>query len=350
MKTTRESLLNAAKLASRATEKKNNIPALSCLLIESNQITGCDLKRQVIAKMMEPIEGWESVAAPADKLVNILTALPKGADVSLKQDDGHIIIKSGRSRFKLSTIPAEQFPDYARSGAEGLRNSAALVEAMCAMKFAAPTDDTRHYLNGLLVEYQDGVAQYVVGTDGHRLSARKMEPSKEFQRAIIPTSAVVDICSLFGSVDDVVIRLGRNVEAEAGDVIYRSNLIEGNYPDWRRIVPSFEAPYTVPRDSLVSAIRQAEITANAKVRAARFFFESGSARVESHNPDHDELVAEFDCETSLDPVEIGVNLAYLRDCAEAIDSDHITVHVAEPGKPLLVRHEDDVHLVMPIRL
>jgi DNA polymerase-3 subunit beta len=349
MKTTKENLLYASKIASRATEKKSTMPILQCLLIESDRVTGCDLKRQIVADM-EEIPGLEPVAVPAQKMVSMLTALPKGAEVSLKQEPDALIFRSGRSRFKLNTMPAQDYPSYSRDDGQSIRCADDVIRAMDDLRFACPKDDTRHYLNGLLIEYANDEAVTVVGTDGHRLAIRKLSDIKNDSSAIIPASAVDDICALFSGAANVAMRLARNVEVSADGVTYSSNLIEGRYPDWRKILPDVDSPYTVIRDQLKDAVNQATITASAKLPAARMTLSNGKAKVESNNPENDELVVDIDCETSQPEVEVGFALAYLRDLVDALDDERITLQIRSSNDPLIVRHGSDTHLIAPMRL
>jgi DNA polymerase-3 subunit beta len=349
MKTTKENLLSAAKIAARATEKKSTMPILQCLLIEADRVTGCDLKRQIVAEM-ERIDGLEPTAVPAQKLVSMLTALPPGAEVKLKQEDGALIVRSGRSRFKLNALHAEDYPSYTRDDGQPITDAGAVIQAMDDLRFACPKDDARHYLNGLMIEYTDDQPVTVVGTDGKRLAARRMLDADPKSSAIVPSSAVDDICALFSGKGDVTMRLARNVEVSADGVTYSSNLVEGRYPDWRRIIPEVDSPYTLNRGQLSDAVNQAAIVANTKIPAARLTLESGAGKMESNNPEHDELIAEIDCETTQDAVEVGFALPYLRDLVGAIDGDTITLQIRSSNDPMIVKDGSDTHLIAPMRL
>ena len=352
MKTTKENLLASAKTAARATDKRSTVPILSCLLLESHQITGCDLSRQIVASLPEPIEGLEPVAVPAAKLVNILSALPRDAGVTLKQESDSLIVKSGRSRFKLSAMPAADYPSYDLRGEFfELSNGPDVVKAFSDLDFACPKDDVRHYLNGMAIEHSDGVAGFAAATDGRRMSARTFDGSVDGVTSIVPISAVEDITALFGNGDGSTVKVShRMIQVERDGVSYRSNLIEGRYPDWRKIVPMPTSTYIVDREALMSAIKQAEVTSNEKVRGGTFTFKSGAGMVVSHNPERDELQAEFDCTTSDQELEFGMSLVYLMDALKAVTSETVSILMDGPGNPLLIREGDDLHVVMPMRM
>ncbi len=303
------------------------------------------------------------VTVPARKMIDICRALPPESDISFEVEGERAIIRCGRSRFKLTTLPASSYPntddlvDAVRVAVEG----AALKSLLELTQFAMAHQDVRYYLNGLLLEVGP---QYVraVATDGHRLALSELQVEskglQEGRQIIVPRKAIGELTRLLGAEDEeAVLEIGANVvRVTLADVCMTSKLIEGRFPDYERVIPDVEdcsRRFKVSKEEFRQCLTRASILANEKYRAVRFSLAPGVLRVMGNNPEQeaseDEIAIDFDGS----PLEVGFNVAYLMDALGALPTDVAEVYLTDSsGSCLLMAKErrDCQYVVMPMRL
>src|SRR3954465_11127368 len=213
IKAKRDELLSPLAAVSGIIERRHTLPILSNVLIDSTaeaiSFLATDIEIQISARTgLAPSKDARSLTVGARKLLDILRALPESTEVSLQPQDKRLLLKAGRSRFSLQTLPAEDFPKLAKAAGEATRltlSQKALRRLLGLVQYAMAQQDIRYYLNGLLMVV-DGGELKLVATDGHRLAFASMPlpASMQRQEAIIPRKTVLELGKLLADNDNEV--------------------------------------------------------------------------------------------------------------------------------------------------
>ncbi|MGB0711926.1 MAG: DNA polymerase III subunit beta [Gammaproteobacteria bacterium] len=360
----RESLLKPLQQAVGVVEKRQTLPVLSNLLLEARgdrmEIIGTDLEVELSASMPldTPLEG--QVTLPARKLVDICRSLPEGATIGLDVDGRKAVLKSGRSRFSLATLAADEFPKVDDIGTvtEVVINQSDFKRMLERTHFAMAIQDVRYYLNGMLLEI-DRDHLRAVATDGHRLAMCTVPGThtvEERQQVIVPRKAVQELMRLLETTDDeIVLQLGTNhVRARLGNVQFTSKIIDGRFPDYDRVVPQGGGRVmSADREGLRQALSRTSILSNEKYRGVRLALAANLLTVQAHNPDQEEAEDEVEVVYSGEEFEIGFNVNYLLDALGVMEAETVEVSFSDANSSALISGEDDTgcrNVVMPMRL
>ncbi|MCC6472609.1 MAG: DNA polymerase III subunit beta, partial [Burkholderiales bacterium] len=177
IKISREALLKPLQAVSGIIERRHTLPILSNVLLARGPgqiaLVATDVEIEIKAvTQAEPGGADESVTVGAKKLLDILRALPEGSELNLTLQDRRLHLKSGKSRFNLQTLPAEDFPRLAAAQAPSTHFSVpqSLLKSLIGLvQYAMAQQDIRYYLNGLLMVIEEGALK-LIATDGHRLA------------------------------------------------------------------------------------------------------------------------------------------------------------------------------------
>ena len=270
-----------------------------------------------------------------------------------------MVIKSGRSRFVLSTLPANDFPviDDIDANREILIGQANFHRLLEKTHFSMAQQDVRYYLNGLLFETGGGYVR-AVATDGHRLALCEISVDDQpnaMQQVIIPRKGVLELQKLLGDDDEVQLAIGTNhIRAVIGKIRFTSTLIDGRFPDYDRVIPKPEGNLLVTRrDYLRSALQRAAILSNEKYRGVRLELSPGSLRIQANNPDQEEAQDELEVDYNGSSMEIGFNVNYLLDALAAVETDEVEVGFVDANSSCVIKCPGEVDykfVVMPMRL
>src|SRR5882672_11019254 len=247
VKDKRDNILDPLSAVSGIIERRHTLPILSNVLIERTtqalSFLATDIEIQITARSPLMAGGEpRAVTVGARKLVDILRALPEDTEVTLQQQDKRLLLKAGRSRFTLQTLPAEDFPKLAKAAGEATRftlSQKALRRLLGLVQYAMAQQDIRYYLNGLLMVVEEGELK-LVATDGHRLAyaAMPLGASLPRQEAIVPRKTVLELGKLLAENDEEV-----NIEIAPTQAAFRfgpvelvTKLIDGKFPDYTRVI------------------------------------------------------------------------------------------------------------------
>jgi DNA polymerase-3 subunit beta len=308
---------------------------------------------------VEQAEAGE-VTLPARKFLDICKALPESATIDISVDNNRALIRSGKSRFTLSTLPVVEFPNI-----EAISNPFELSVPQKTLKsliektsFAMAQQDVRYYLNGLLVEIADNTLR-AVATDGHRLSLSEVGTEfspEDMIQVIIPRKAIMELSRLLEDSDDMVnIQVGSNhIKFSLGDVTFTSKQIDGKFPDYERVFPKNSDKVLVAnRENLRQALTRTSILSNEKYRGIRLQLQDNQLRTLAHNPEQEEAVEEIDATYTEEGMTVGFNVTYLLDVLNAIDTDTVEICLSDANSSALINRpgaEDCRYVVMPMRL
>lgn len=364
IKLKRDELLKPLSKVTGVVEKRQSLPILSCILTRVDKkkliLTGTDLEVEVVSKLDLKSGDDGEVAIPARKLLDICRALPADADIKIKLEGEKIVVRSGNSRFTLTTMPAEDFPNVETSewDLEVEISQDILKGLLEKTQFCMANQDVRYYLNGLLLEIKDKQIR-AVATDGHRMAMSTAElkkaASKEWQ-AIIPRKGVIEIIRfLEDGGKTAIMRLGKNhAQIEFDSVVFTTKLIDGRFPDYSKVIPEAQPKKLVlERQSFRDVLNRVGILSNEKYRGVRFSLNPGKLKVTAHNPEQEEAVEEIAVDYNAEELEIGFNVNYLSEAAGAIVGEKLELTLNDPNSSCTLSHPEDkstLYVVMPMRL
>ena len=360
----RELMLPLLNLVVGVVERRQTLPVLANLLLHAEDgkltCTGTDMEVELTGSMEAEIEQDGEITVPARKLHDICRALPDGALIRLEQKDDKMSVSSGRSRFTLSTLPAEEFPssDQVDSLAEWSFTEDMIHALMTGTSFAMAHQDVRYYLNGLMLEFKPGMLR-AVATDGHRLAlsdlnAEEMEADE--RQLIVPRKGILELMRMLGhSEAPVQLAVGRShIRLRKDGLQLTSKLIDGRFPDYEAVIPvGNDRMVIVQRQELREALQRAAILSNEKYRGVRLELEPGSIRIIAHNPQQEEAVDEVEAEHDIKDLSMGFNVTYLQDALNVIDSERVKLALRDANSSCLITAEDsdaNRHVIMPLKL
>ncbi len=367
LKLQRETLLKPLQQVIGVVERKQALPILSNVLIHTHEnklsITGTDLEVQLIgqATLEQSDAPSAQVTLPGRKLVDICKALPDSAPIELYQDNERMILKSGRSRFTLSTLPAADFPNVDEHESQISFNipEKDFYYLLQRTAFAMAQQDVRYYLNGLLLEVSKNALRSVA-TDGHRLAYNIVDANiKDTHRIqiIIPRKGVLELMRLLSDSDNTIsIAISNShVRITTEEFTFTSKLIEGRFPDYERVIPKDgKKKVLLDRDELKTALSRSAILCNEKFRGVRLEFRQNLLRILANNPEQEvaeeELVIDYDAED----IDIGFNVTYLLDILGILHPGKIQLTFNDSNSSMRLEEPesqgDSIFVIMPMRL
>jgi DNA polymerase-3 subunit beta len=365
VKAKRDEILGPLSAVSGIIERRHTLPILSNVLLERAAdmlaFVATDIEIQITAKSgIPPAAEARSLTVGARKLLDILRALPDNVEVTLQQQDKRLVVKAGRSRFTLQTLPAEDFPRLARPAAETARfalEQRALRRLLGLVQYAMAQQDIRYYLNGLLMVVEDRQLK-LVATDGHRLAfaSLKLLADVPRQEVIVPRKTVLELAKLLADSDEEVrIELsGTQAGFSFGNVELVSKLVDGKFPDYTRVIPTqHKNRLQTEREPLRQALLRAAILSNEKFRGVRWVLADGSLKIVSSNAEQEEAHEELEVKYAGDPLDIGFNVNYLLDVLNNVPGGEVDCAFGDSSSSALISYaaeKDFKYVVMPMRI
>jgi len=360
----RDAILNPLQMVNSVIERRQTLPILSNVLLSVKNntlsLTGTDLEVEIINQCSIESNEDGNITLPARKLLDICKALPENAQIDILIDNDRATLKSGRSRFSLSTLEASEFPsiDALISPFEFNLSQLTFKKLIEQTQFCMAQQDVRYYLNGLMLELSENNI-IAVATDGHRLAYCESEAQlhlPETRQVIIPRKAVNEISRLLEeSNDEIKVSLSENhIRVNFSDVTFTSKLIDGKFPDYKQVIPQkCDNEVKSPRDNLYQAFHRTSVLSNEKYRGMRLQLSENQLQATVHNPEQDEAEEVIEVTYSGDEFEIGFNVAYLLEALSAIKSNEVVMQLTDSNHSCLLFGSDDVnskYVVMPMRL
>ncbi len=384
----RDSLLQAINLIFKASDKRHNMVILGNMKLvvskDKLMLTASDLEVELQASLNLPqgacIEAGQ-ITVPATKLKDIVKLLPDNQPVNLSLKDKHCLIVSGTSRFKLNTLPAEDFPHLGEpENAIPIQiGRESLTGLLDKTQFAMAIQDVRYYLTGMLFELKDNLLA-TVATDGHRLAlARTAIGGVDgiTLDAILPRKAVLELQRLIGELkrlmpnhdNQITLNVGREflqVILPFGEidkdgniqnptvVSFTARLIDGKFPDYRRVIPaSTTRRALIKQDELSHVLRRVAILSNEKSRGVVFnFVNDTDLEIQATNAERDEANEQISVKYQGEPLEISFNVAYLLDVLDVLGGE-VELNMTQANGSVLIKQQGDVqheYVIMPMRI
>jgi DNA polymerase-3 subunit beta len=367
----RATLLKPLQMISGVVERRQTLPILSNVLVtaKDNQLslttTDLEVELKSIAEIktatLDQIEEPGSITVAARKLLDICRALPDDATLQFLLEKEHLVLRSGKSRFLLTTLPAHDFPNIENSPftTEFMISQSVFKGLLSKTYFAMGQQDVRHYLNGALIDINKGMMK-CVATDGHRLAYSTIQHASIADttlKVIIPRKSVLELLRLLDANQDeeVKICIGEHLfRVSSSEFCFTSKLINAQYPDYDRLIPrNIENTAIASREILKQALVRASILSNEKFRGVRLQLDRDLLRIVANNPEQEEAEELVHLEYQGNGMEFGFNVAYLLDVVSTIGSKHIRCSFSDPNGGVLFEaseHDDSLYVVMPMRL
>ena len=358
----REAILAPLQAVMGVVERRQTMPILANVLLSAKgqplSITATDLEVELVASANLDIAQGGEITVPGRKLLDICRALPEQSNVTLSVEGEKALVRSGRSRFTLSTLPASEFPTIEEINATQTLKLAQtdLHRLIDKTHFSMAQQDVRYYLNGMLLE-TDAKAMRAVATDGHRLALCEfaLEQKGTAQQVIVPRKGVLEMQRVLGHDGEVELSIGSNhIRIKVDGVRLTSKLIDGRFPEYGRVIPA-DPPRLVEadRDQLRAALQRAAILSNEKYRGIRLGIRPSTIVIQAHNPEQEEAEEELEASYDGEELEIGFNVNYLLDALAAVETEQVELGLTDANSSCLLRSpgsKDAKYVVMPMRL
>jgi DNA polymerase-3 subunit beta len=362
----RDVLADAVGSAGRAaTNRTGTLPVLSGVRMEvagdTLTITGTDLELTIRLTVEVGGERDGAAVVPARLVGDIVKALPAGAvEVDLPESgDGssEMSISAGRSQFSVRPLSLDDYPSQSEPDAEAVTLPAAdMADALRQVVRAASTDDARAVLTGVLLAAEDDGLR-MVATDSYRLAVRDLPESSMLgsgQKVLIPGRALSELQRLMGNEETLTVRLGeREATFEAGSTRLSTQLIEGEFPNYRNLLPSsYPNLLTISKPAMIEAIRRVKILAQDST-PVRMTLGGPTVQLTAITQDVGNAVEEIDAVYDGVEMTVAFNPDYLLAGIDAIDADDVTLATMDPMKPAVLRgagQDDYLYLLMPVRV
>lgn len=360
----REALLRPLQLVAGVVEKRQTLAVLSNVLLRVNgqqlALIGTDLEVELVARVaLEDVTAEGEVTVPGKKLMDICRSLTDGAQIEISQEGVHVIVRSGRSRFSLSTLPASDFPSVESIQDEKSfsLSQSALRRVIDRVSFAMAQQDVRYYLNGMLFEVSSQKLR-TVATDGHRLATcvANVTGLDAQQQIILPRKGVLELAKFLTNPEGTVtLALSANhLRASTEDYTFTSKLVDGKFPDYNRVIPrNGNNVLQADRNELRQAFNRAAILSNEKYRGVRLELDQNLLKVLANNPEQEEAEESLEVTYSGDRLEMGFNVSYLLDVMTVLDTAEVKITLSDANSSALVEEPvagDSMYVVMPMRL
>ncbi|MGE4240078.1 DNA polymerase III subunit beta [Ramlibacter sp.] len=366
LKATQERLLSVLQSVAGIVEKRHTLPILANVLVRKAggtvQFTTSDLEIQIrTSTEMDGDAGNFTTTVGARKLIDILRTMPSDQTVSLESSQNKLVLKGGKSRFTLQTLPAEDFPLVQEAPSFGPVFSVpqkTLKDLLNQVSFAMAVHDIRYYLNGILF-VAEGKQLALVATDGHRLAfaSATLDVEVPRQEVILPRKTVLEMQRLLSDKAEgrIEMQFANNQAKFAFDGMeFVTKLVEGKFPDYNRVIPkNHKNAVTLGRAPLLASLQRTAILTSEKFKGVRLNLEANTLRVASNNAEQEEAVDELDIDYGGDEIEIGFNVTYLIDALANMGQEMVKVELADANSSALITIPDNAtfkYVVMPMRI
>lgn len=356
----RNTLINVLKHITGVVEKRNTIPVLSNILIDAMKerayFTATDMEIEVSETVSSMVYEAGSITVPAQTLFDVVRKLNNDNVTIETMDNGQVSISSGRSKFKLSTLPVADFPVMSRDECDCifLINATDFNSMLDYVRFAMSAEETRYYLNGVYL-HSSGDVMKCVATDGHRLAISEMEKPEGIdleKGVIIPRKTVNEIRKILDETkEEIETSIGKSkIIFKIGDIVIQSKLIDGTFPDYERIIPQKnDKLLTVDVASFVSAVDRVATVSNEKTRAIKLELLPRELSISSSangSTAKDTIDATYDGE----PIDIGFNARYLLDILSVLNCKDAKMSLGTLETPAVFEEENALYVIMPMRV
>ena len=339
---------------------RTTLPILSNVLIEADelglQLSTTDLDVTITKRIAANITETGATTLPVRRLASIVRELPT-SEITFEESDDAATVRSGPSFFKMLGLPAGEFPAIGEFGEakDFTIDQKLLKEALRKTSYAISTDETRYVLNGVNCLIGEGMLT-LVATDGRRLAMVEQDlefPAGNETAVIIPTKAVNELQRLLDDSGELKVAL---TDSQAGFELNDSNLItkliEGNYPNFRQVIPgNANHRVTVDRETLHSAVKRVSLLANEKTNSIKFTFEDHRLAISSNSPEIGEAEEVIDVRYDGPKIVVAFNPEFVMAPLRNLDQDEVFIDLIDESSPGVIKIDEPfLYVIMPMRV
>ncbi len=357
----KEALLEGLQKVQHVVSSRTTLPILSNVLIVAKgdrlQFTTTDLDVGITGSVLCNVDKEGATTLPAKKIVNIVRELPS-SEVEVTVDSKHVAtIVSGAAHFKVNGLSDAEFPPFPDfQGAKEFRiQQNDLRDGLKKTSYAISSDETRYVLNGIFTSFRDG-KMTLVATDGRRLAMAESDlefPASHETDVIIPTKAVQELQRLLGTEGELTLRLSDNqVSISIGDTLLISKLIDGNYPNYRQVIPS-EANERVelPREALLDTVRRVSLLSSDKSSSVKLLFADNKVDISANTPDVGEAREEMLVKYEAKPIQVAFNPEFMMAPLRNLETETVYLDLIDEMSPGVIRIDGSfLYVLMPMRV
>ena len=357
----KEKLLEGLQTVQNVVSTRTTLPILSNVLLQANgtelKLTTTDLDVGVRGSVEATVEKPGATTLPARRLFTIIRELPT-SDVQIEVDSKNVAsIRSGPSFFKILGLPEEEFPPlpkFEKAKIFNLRQKD-LKDGLKKTAYAISTDETRYVLNGILFTFKDNKLT-LVATDGRRLALVDIE--LEFPRShevdiIVPSKAVTELGRLLNEDGDVKLTVGENqIAFEVNGTLLVSKLIEGNYPNYKQVVPA-EAKERIilERELFLNAVRRVALLASEKSNSVKLVFSKNNIDIMANTPDVGEAKESLAVQYKGKEFSVAFNPEFLMAPLRNLANDEVFLDLTDEMSPGVIKIQTPfLYVLMPMRI
>lgn len=356
----RQKLLEALQTVQSVVSTRTTLPVLSNVLIKSQgsslTLSTTDLDTGIRTNVEANIEKQGSITLPARRLFSIIRELPE-TEVSIEVDAKYkASISANNSFFKITGLSEDDFPPFPKTDDAHIfkLEQASFREMLKKTSYAMSTDEGRYVLNGSLLSFKDGKL-IVVATDGRRLAL--IEQELEFPKAnevdiILPTKAVNELQRILTDTGEVQIAIAENqIGFTVGNTYLCSKLVEGNYPNYKQVVPSeTKERITIERELLLTSVKRVAVLSSEKSSSIRLSFGKNTLEISANTPDVGEAKESIPVNYKGKDFNIAFNPEFLTDPLRSLESDEIFFDFTDELSPGVIRYNKPfLYVIMPMR-
>ena len=357
----KEKLLAGLQTVQNVVSTRTTLPILSNVLLQAAddqlRLTTTDLDVGVSGAISAQVERPGATTLPARRLANIVRELP-AAEIIVEVDSKNVAsIRCGQSFFKILGLPEEEFPPLpkqsdARTFTIGQQ---ILRDALKKTSYAISTDETRYVLNGILFSFKENKLT-LVATDGRRLALVDLElefPRSQEADIIVPAKAVTELGRLLGDEGDVRLSVEENqVAFQIGDTLLASKLIEGNYPNYRQVIPGeAKERVTLEREMFLAAVHRVSLLASEKSNSVKLVFSKNNIEIAANTPDVGEARESLAVAYKGREFSIAFNPEFLQAPLRVLTNDEVYLDMIDEMSPGVIKIQSPfLYVLMPMRI
>lgn len=362
----KEDLQKGIQVVQNIITPKSVLPVLSNILIETTKnklrLTATDLDVGISVLLEANIQEQGAITLPAKRLNDIVRELPEGEVGIVVKKNNVVYIRLESCEFKLMGLPKDEFPKLPEfKDREVIELEQVMFKEMLQLtSFAISHEETRYVLNGLLLDlkkhtHKDRFVLKMVATDGRRLALTEKDldiESKKEAKIIIPYKTIVELQRNLKDDGKILIIITSNqVFFELDHTTIISRLIEGEFPDYTRVIPApTETKAKIDKQQFLQAIRRASLLTTPDSLAVRLELVNNKLMITKSTPDVGESREEVAVEYQGRDLVIGFNPAYLIDVLRNLSGVFVELELTGPERPGVIRTEDYIYLIQPMRL
>jgi DNA polymerase-3 subunit beta len=356
----KESFLQGLQTVQNIVSNRTTLPVLSNVLIRTLDgkisLATTDLDTGIRTEIEATVEKAGSITLPARKLFGIIKELP-AQEFTLEVDSKQsATIRAGSAFFRIMGLPEEEFPPFpqTQSPHNYKMDQKALREMLQQVGYAMSTDESRYVLNGAFLSFKNNKLT-VVATDGRRLALIEQElefPKTSEMDIILPTKAVNELQRILSEEGTVTITVSNNqILFNVGQTQLVSKLIEGNYPNYRQVIPNeTKERVTLEREIFLNAVRRVALLSSEKSNSVKLAFSKNNLDITANTPDVGEAKESIPVNYKGKEFVIAFNPDYLSDPLRSLETDEVFIDLTDELSPGVIRHQKPfLYVLMPMR-